>query len=53
MKGRLENMVEQAVELYISVVEVALPFALVFGLGNVLLTTFLRAAFGGKLWLGK
>lgn len=46
-------MSEIAIELYVEIIRMALPFAIVFGLGNVVVSTFLRAAFGGKLWLGR
>lgn len=42
-------MIELAVQCYLSIVEYAVPVAMVFGLGNILVGTFLRVAFGGKL----
>lgn len=42
-------MVDLAVACYLAVVESAVPVAIVFGLGNLLVGTFLRACFGGKL----
>lgn len=42
-----------AFSLYQSVVEVAVPVAVVFELGNILVSTILRAAFGGRLWFGR
>lgn len=42
-------MIELAVKCYLAIVEQAVPIAIVFGLGNILVSTFLRTAFGGKL----
>lgn len=46
-------MVEFAVSTYTQILEMALPIAIVFGLGNIVVGTFMRVAFGGKLWFGK
>lgn len=46
-------MVDLAVSLYTQVLEYALPVAIVFEVSNLLVGTVLRAAFGGKLWLGR
>lgn len=46
-------MVEMAVDLYSQVAMAAVPIAVVFELGNLLVGTFLRVAFGGRLWFGK
>lgn len=46
-------MVELAVEMMTTVVEQAVPVAIVIELSNILVGTFLRAAFGGKLWFGR
>lgn len=46
-------MEELALQLYESIVAAALPVAIVFELGNIVVGTFLRAAFGGKLWFGR
>lgn len=45
-------MVELAVNLYVEIIENAVPFALVFGFGNLIVNTFLTAAFGGSLKIG-
>lgn len=42
-------MIEAAVDLYVSCIEYALPFAVVFSLGNLICHTILSAAFGGRL----
>ena len=41
-----------AAKLYVEVIVAALPIAIVFEVGNLLVGTFLRSAFGGKLWFG-
>lgn len=46
-------MVDFAVSVFTQIVEIALPVALVFELGNLIIGTILRAAFGGKLWVGR
>ena len=46
-------MVELAVEIYLSIMAASVPIAVVFELGNLIVGIFLRAAFGGKLWIGK
>lgn len=46
-------MVEFAVSMYSDIMQLALPIGIVFALGNILVGTFMRVAFGGKLWLGK
>ena len=45
-------MVELATTLYTQMITCALPVAIVFEIGNLICGSFLRAAFGGKLWLG-
>lgn len=42
-------VVSEIVELYVECIEIALPFTITFYLCDFLVTTFLRAAFGGKL----
>ena len=46
-------MVELAVSSYAQLLEICIPVAVVFALGDLLVQTFLRTAFGGKLWIGK
>lgn len=36
------------IELYASIISSALPFCLIFFLGDLIVSTFLRVAFGGK-----
>lgn len=45
-------MVELATELLADIISASLPIAIVFEIGNLLVGTFLRAAFGGRLWFG-
>ena len=45
-------MVELAVSVMTDVFKMAIPVAIVFEIGNLIVTTFMRAAFGGKLWFG-
>lgn len=46
-------MYEIAVSAMSEIVKLAVPIAIVFELGNLIVGTFMRAAFGGKLWFGK
>lgn len=46
-------MVELAVDMMETIIETAVPVAIVFELSNVLVSTFLRTAFGGRLWFGR
>ena len=45
-------MVEMAVSLYTGLIAYAVPIAIVFEVGNLIVSTFLRVAFGGRLWFG-
>ena len=45
-------MVDLAVSVMTDVFKMAIPVAIVFEIGNLIVTTFMRAAFGGKLWFG-
>lgn len=38
-----------AIELYAQMIGEALPFAIVFSVGNLIVTSFLKAAFRGHL----
>ena len=44
-------MAKMAIELYTQLAEVAVPIAVAFEICNLIVGTFLRVAFGGKLWL--
>lgn len=46
-------MVEFAVKSYAEIIALALPIAIVFNFGDLIVSTFLRTAFGGKLCFGK
>lgn len=45
-------MSEIAVAMMETVVQEAVPVAIVIELSNILIATFLRAAFGGRMWFG-
>ena len=44
-------MYQQLVDVYVLMLEDFLPFAMVFGFGNLAVSAILRAAFGGRLYL--
>lgn len=46
-------MVEVASELMTQVMEIAVPVAFVIEMSNIIVATFLRVAFGGRLWFGR
>lgn len=46
-------MVEFAITTYTQILETALPLAICFGICDLIVSTFLRTAFGGRLWFGK
>lgn len=46
-------MEDLAVSLMVDVIEIALPVAVLFALTNLVISTVLRAAFGGRLWFGR
>lgn len=37
------------IEIYKDLVEVAVPFAITFAFGNLIVTSFLKMAFGGRV----
>lgn len=39
----------EAIELYKMLIEACMPFAVTFALGNLIVTSFLDMAFGGKV----
>lgn len=45
-------MKELAVQLVSEVISAALPVAIVIEVSNIFVKSFLRVAFGGKLWFG-
>lgn len=45
-------MVDMTVQLMTDIMAVAVPVAVVIELTNIIVSTFLRAAFGGRLWFG-
>lgn len=46
-------MVELAVSVLTDTMQYAIPIAVVFEIGNLIVGTFMRVAFGGRLWFGK
>lgn len=45
-------MAQMAIDLYTEIAQYAIPIAIVFEVCNLIVGTFLRAAFGGRLWFG-
>lgn len=48
MERKTNNLTEY-IEIYKDLIEVAAPFAITFAFGNLIVTSFLKAAFGGKV----
>lgn len=46
-------MEQLAFDIFTDIVEIAIPVAVVFEIGNLIVSTFMRAAFGGRLWFGR
>lgn len=46
-------MVTIASQILGDVMTMAIPIAIVFEVGNLIVCTFMRVAFGGKLWFGR
>lgn len=46
-------MHDLAVQLASEIFVEAVPFAFIFGVCELIFSTFFRAAFGGRLWFGK
>lgn len=46
-------MVDVAIQVLGDVMTLAIPIAIVFEVGNLIVCTFMRVAFGGKLWFGR
>lgn len=46
-------MVDLAIEIYSETMQYAIPIAIVFEVGNLIVGTFIRVAFGGRLWFGR
>lgn len=46
-------MVELASSILGDVMTLSIPIAIVFEVGNLIVGTFLRVAFGGRLWFGR
>ena len=42
-------MAQWAIDVFTDLIEVALPIAVVWEIGNLIVSTFLRAAFRGRL----
>lgn len=52
MNGKEENKMLEAIRLYTLIVEAAIPFAITFALGNLMVNTFMKMAFKGKIEIG-
>lgn len=46
-------MVTIASQVLGDVMSLAIPIAIVFEVGNLIVCTFMRVAFGGRLWFGR
>lgn len=40
---------QEAIRLYTEVITAAIPFGVAFAIGDIIVTTFMSAAFGGKI----
>lgn len=46
-------MLDLGIELATDLYSMAIPIAIVFELFNLIVCTFMRVAFGGRLWFGR
>lgn len=46
-------MFEEGIKMFTDIMQVALPIGIAFEIGNLVVGTFMRVAFGGKLWFSK
>lgn len=46
-------MEQVAIDAAVALVKSAVPFCVAIEISNILIGTFLRAAFGGRLWFGR
>lgn len=46
-------MGELAIDILKEIIAGAIPVAFVFEMGNLIVCTFMRVAFGGRLWFGR
>lgn len=46
-------MLQVGIDILTDVMAMAIPIAVVFEIGNLIVCTFMRVAFGGKLWFGR
>lgn len=49
----MDLVATEAIKIYIELVQIAVPIAVVFALGDKMVGWFLNAALNGKLWLGR
>ena len=49
MNGKEDRLMQEAIKLYAMVVESAIPYGVTFAVGNLIVTTFLRMAFKGRV----
>lgn len=40
---------QEAINLYAKIIEAAIPYAIAFAVGQLIVTSFLKMAFGGKV----
>lgn len=46
------DLVRIGIQIYTEIVSYAIPIAFAFGIGNVIVNTFLSVGFGGRLKIG-
>lgn len=45
----MADVFRTAMDIYAQIAEVAVPFACTFAIGNIIFSTFMRMAFGGRI----
>lgn len=49
----MADLYSWAISIFVDVLQIALPIAIVFNFGNLIVDTFMSTAFGGKIWFGR
>ena len=50
--GKGGNLMNDAISLYAQIVTGAIPYAVTFAIGDLIVSSFIRMAFGGKVTFG-
>lgn len=43
------EIINEAIAIYANIATIAVPFAMTFAIGNIIFSTFMKMAFGGRI----